>query len=92
MKNKILALILLCFVLVGCAEEESPEFTPEPLIIDENKEAEENIIGYKKAVISLSGESTEPLCYEGAVFVDIQGDILIITGSDLVRSNFNEWY
>lgn len=90
---KIKALILTaCLLLAGCGQtEEAPveEFEPTPLIIANELD---DITGYYEGTISLSGEGTEPECYEGAFRIDIDGRKARITASDLIRSNFDELF
>lgn len=92
MRKRISVLIVLSalVLLTGCAKQttdQESEFEPEPLVI-ENSAWEPNGTYYGTVVIS--GEGMEDICYEGAIFIEMDGKYIRISCTDAVRSRFAE--
>lgn len=92
MRKRVSTLIVLSAlaILSGCAKqttEQESEFEPEPLVI-ENSDWEPSGTYYGTVVIS--GDGMEDICYEGAIFVEMDGKYIRISCTDAVRSKWNE--
>lgn len=92
MRKRISALIVLSalVIMTGCAKQttdQESEFEPEPLVI-ENPGWEPS--GTYHGTIVISGEGMEDICYEGAIFVKMDGKYIRISCTDAVRSRFGE--
>lgn len=81
----LIVIITMIVLMIGCAREEPEEVKePTPLIIEEKDHAPQGTY-YGTVVIQDDG-----ICYEGKVFIEMDGHYIRVTCMDSVTSDYGD--